>query len=123
MNIEMIIGISFIFIITIQGIITLKNFSSPITTTTSNEGLNLLFRFISNSFIYISTILILIVSIDGGINNYNDLLHISIGKIAIIMILAVNLITIIGVITYLIKRDKNDKNTDNIVNQKKAKDI
>ncbi|MCK8828580.1 hypothetical protein MWH25_12685 [Natroniella acetigena] len=130
MNPEIIISISFIVIVIIESIILLKSFFNK-NATNEKEFFNLLFRFISNSFIYISSLLILIATLTNinilTIEQFNDLNSITLGQTAIVMILFTNIITIISIlfggINKLKNRKQNNKTTKKIINQEKAKKV
>ncbi|WP_408956346.1 hypothetical protein [Natroniella sp. ANB-PHB2] len=130
MNPEIIISISFIIMIIIEAIILLKSFFIKDTTEQKNFS-NLLFRFISNSFIYISSLLILIATLTNvnilALEQFSDLNSITIGQVAILMILFTSIITVISIliggIHRLKNRKQNKKTAPKIINQEKAKKV
>ncbi|MCK8817272.1 hypothetical protein MWH28_07845 [Natroniella sulfidigena] len=130
MNTKFIISVSFIFIVLIEAIILLKNFFNKDKTNTQNS-LNLLFRFISNSFIYVSSLLVLIATLTNlnllTIDQLTDLNDITLGQTAILIIIFTNVITIvsilIGGLNKLKTKKQNNKLEHNIVDQEEAKKI
>ncbi|AGB41241.1 hypothetical protein Halha_1295 [Halobacteroides halobius DSM 5150] len=126
MNPELIISISFMAAVIIEGVILLKNFFSAKVET---EFSKLLFRFLSNSFVYAAALLIFISSFSNNngleIINFQDLSHLSLGQTTIWVILIADAITLlilsIGLVSKLLKKD--NKQEEKIIDQQKAKKL
>ncbi|GAB6098331.1 hypothetical protein JCM16358_02100 [Halanaerocella petrolearia] len=127
MNSELIISSSFMVAIIIEAIILLKNFF----TTTEKEFLSKsLFRFLSNSFIYVAALLIFISSFSqqSGLEiiNFKNLNQFTLGQAAIWSILIADVVTLIvlgiGIITNVFKK-KDKQPEETIIDQKKAREL
>ncbi len=131
MNLELIISISFVLSILFQSIVVLKNIKSS-KINGRKETLNIFFKFISNSFIYISILLILNQA-STGINlqeiiNFNNLNNLNFLHFTVILTLLIDLSIIIILLKELfstVKDKKKESNleTSKIINQQKAKTI
>ena len=126
MNINLIVNISFIFVVVVEAGIVLRSFFIK-----DSNFYNLLFRFISNSFIYVLALLVFISITTGetGLQlfEFNDLKNLTFGQTSILIILVTDMITILTLsirfFVNLNNNSKEDDNSDNIINQKEAKNI
>jgi len=128
MNIELVIGVSFVLMVLAQGIILLKNLQSN-NKAGSQEVLNLFFRFISNSSLYVVALLIYITSQGPqGLKNINftNLENITLGQVAILLMLFIDLTIILLVIYNFFTKVTNKKENGNfteMIDQNRAKKI
>ncbi|TDX52323.1 hypothetical protein [Orenia marismortui] len=131
MNTELIIATSFILIVLTQAIILLKNLNYS-DEREKKELINHFFRFISNSLIYVSALLIFIAHSNkaealANIITLQDLQSFSLGKVAILITLFIDLFIILAVIFNLINNLNNKKAKENsasqLIDQEKAKKI
>ncbi|WP_018248529.1 hypothetical protein [Orenia marismortui] len=131
MNTELIIGTSFILIVLTQAIILLKNLNYS-DEREKKELINHFFRFISNSLIYVSALLIFVAYSNkaealANIITLQDLQSFSLGKVAILITLFIDLFIILAVIFNLINKLNNRKAKENsasqLIDQEKAKKI
>jgi phosphoglycerol transferase MdoB-like AlkP superfamily enzyme len=128
MNIELVIGISFVLMVLAQGIILLKN-SKPNNKRDSQEVLNLFFRFISNSSLYVVALLIFTISKNPQeltSINFTNLQSLTLGQVTILIMLVIDLAIILAVIRNLftkVSKKKEDGIFIDMIDQNKARKI
>ncbi|OCL26403.1 hypothetical protein U472_10395 [Orenia metallireducens] len=128
MNIELVIGISFVLMVLAQGIILLKN-SKPNNKRDSQEVLNLFFRFISNSSLYVVALLIFTTSKNPQeltSINFTNLQSLTLGQVTILIMLVIDLAIILAVIKNLftkVSKKKEDSIFIDMIDQNKARKI
>ncbi|PRX34841.1 hypothetical protein BX659_102156 [Orenia metallireducens] len=127
MNIELVIGVSFVIMILAQGTILLKNLKSN-HEKDSQEVLNLFFRFISNSSLYIVALLIYITSQNPqelASIDFTDLQSFTLGQVTILLMLFIDLVIILAALSKLFTKTtkKKDAIYNEIIDQNKAREI
>ncbi|GAB6139143.1 hypothetical protein [Halanaerobaculum tunisiense] len=127
MDPELIISISFMVVVIIEAIILLKNFFTDKEKQIFTKSL---FRFLSNSFIYVAALLIFISSFNSQsglqVLGFENLMELTLGQITIWIIIIADVVTLlllgVGVITNLFSKDQ-EESTPEIINQQKAKEL
>lgn len=126
MDLELIISISFAAAIILESIILLKSF---FTDPERKIFTSMLFRFLSNSFIYISALVgfITVFGSEMGLNaiTISELQELTFGQFAIWTILIADIVTLVvilfGAITKIGTKEK--ETTKRMIDQEKAQDL
>ena len=127
MNIDLVVGGFFVVLTLVQSFLLLKRVST-LKKSKDNRFIDLLFKYISNSSIYVATLLIFTATFQQSINgiyNLEDLLDLILGIPIIAVMAIIILITVLILFIALIKGifQNEEKIKTKLVNQQKARDI